>query len=221
VRIDGVFTHFAAPEDVVFTDEQRRRFLAALDGCRGLRLDRIFVHADSSAGLETMPGRSPVNAVRIGLLQFGILPQPRSLLAPVHTEPVFSFHTRVGLVKRLPAGSTVSYGRTRRLDRDATVAILCAGYGDGFPRAASNRAKVLLHGCRCPVLGRVTMDQIVVDVSQVPAARAGDEAVLVGRQHSTQISISEFSEWADTIPWEVLCSVTKRVPRLYRTALGV
>jgi alanine racemase len=181
----------------------------------------MFVHADNSAGLETMPEKSPFNAVRVGLLQFGILPHPNSLLAQVRTEAVFSFHTRVGLVKCLPRGTTISYGGTHTLARDSTVAILCAGYADGIPRAASNRAQVLIHGRRCPVLGRVTMDQTIVDATDVPAAQAGDEAVLVGRQKGAEISIAEFSRWADTIPWETLCSVTKRVPRVYRTALGV
>jgi alanine racemase len=127
----------------------------------------------------------------------------------------------VGLVKRLPAGQTVSYGRTYRLTRDTQVAILCAGYGDGIPRTMSNRAQVLLGGRRCPVLGRITMDQTIVDVTDADPVRCGDEAVLVGRQGAAEISIAEFSTWADTIPWETLCSVTKRVPRLYRTVLGV
>src|SRR5581483_4528708 len=103
IRLAGVFTHFASPDDdPAFTAEQRRRFLAALQRCEGLRLDEIFVHADNSAGLETLPGGSPFNAVRVGLLQFGVLPHPHSLLAQVHTEPVFSFHTRIGIVKDLP-----------------------------------------------------------------------------------------------------------------------
>lgn len=221
LRLAGVFTHFASPDDdAAFTAEQRRRFLAALDKCRGLRLDELFVHADNSAGIESMPGASPFNAVRVGLLQFGILPHPRSLLAQVRTEPVFSFHTRVGLVKTLPQGTTISYGRTYTLQRDTTLAILCAGYADGLPRATSNRAQVLIHGTRCPVLGRVTMDQTIVDVTDLTGVACGDEAVLVGRQHAAEISITEFSRWADTIPWETLTSVTKRVPRLYRTALG-
>jgi len=159
--------------------------------------------------------------VRVGLLQFGILPHPNSLLAEVHTEAVFSFHTRVGLVKNLPRGTTISYGGTHTLRRNSTVAILCAGYADGIPRAASNRAQVLIHGRRCPVLGRVTMDQTVVDVTDVPGIQTGAEAVLVGQQEGAKISITEFSHWGDTIPWETLCSVTKRVPRVYRTALGV
>ena len=223
VRLAGVFTHFSsADEDPAFTEEQRRVFLAALAGFPDFDPAGLFIHADNSAGLETTPGRSVFNAVRVGLLQFGILPHPHSMLARVHTEPVFSFHTRVGLVKQLPAGTGISYGRTLRLKRDSTVAVLTAGYGDGIARACSNRAEVLIHGQRCPVLGRVTMDQTIVDLTGVAAeVPAGEPVVLVGRQGAGEITITEFSDWADSIPWETLCSVTKRVPRLYRTALGV
>lgn len=221
LRLDGVFTHFASPEDPDFTAEQRRRFLEVLSHCVGLKPDQIFVHADNSAGIETMSGATPFNAVRIGLLQFGILPKPNSLLAQVHTEPVFSFHTRIGLIKTLPAGQTISYGRTYTLTKDTRVGILCAGYGDGIPRAMSNRAEVLIRGQRCPVLGRITMDQTIVDLTSIAEVSSGEEAVLVGSQGSGRITIAEFSQWADTIPWETLCSITKRVPRLYRTVLGV
>jgi alanine racemase len=221
LRLAGVFTHFASPDDdPAFTAEQRRRFLAVLAQCPGLSLDDLLIHADNSAGLETMPGASPFNAVRVGLLQFGVLPHTHSLLASVRTEPVFSFRTRISLIKTLPRGSTVSYGRTRTLARDSVVAILCAGYADGLPRAASNRAQVLVRGSRCPVLGRVTMDQTIVDVTDVPDVTVGDEVVLVGQQGSAEITLSEFSRAADTIPWETLTSVTKRVPRIYKTALG-
>lgn len=221
LRLDGVFTHFASPEDPEFTAEQRRRFLSALAKCEGLPTDKIFVHADNSAGIETMSDASPFNAVRIGLLQFGILPQPNSLLAQVHTEPVFSFHTRIGLIKSLPAGQSVSYGRTYTLPTDTRIGILCAGYGDGIPRAVSNRAEVLIRGQRCRVLGRITMDQTIIDLSALPDVQSGEEAVLVGSQGTGLITIGEFSHWADTIPWETLCSITKRVPRIYRTPLGV
>jgi alanine racemase len=223
LRLAGVFTHFASPDDdPAFTGEQRSRFLKALEDCGLARNppEGLFVHADNSAGLETMPGASPFNAVRIGLLQFGVLPHPGSFLSQVRTEPVFSFRTRIGIVKRLPSGTTVSYGRTRTLSRATTVAVICAGYGDGIPRSASNKASVLIRGMRCPVLGRVTMDQTVVDVTDVEGAACGDEVVMVGRQGADEISIGEFSHWAGTIPWETLCSVTKRVPRVYRTALG-
>ncbi len=222
LRLAGVFTHFCSPDDdPAFTAEQRRRFLAALQACKGIDLGALFIHADNSAGLETIEVAGPFNAVRVGLLQFGVLPHAGSLLSQVQAEPVFSFRTRVGLVKRLPAGTGVSYGRTHTLRRDTTVAILTAGYGDGLPRAASNRGRVLIRGRRCPILGRVTMDQTIVDVTDVPGVVAGDEAVLIGRQQTERIDLAEFSHWADSIPWETLCSVTKRVPRLYRTSLGL
>ncbi len=221
LHLAGIFTHFASPDDdPAFTAEQRQRFLATLAQFPSLPGADLFIHADNSAGIETMPGASPFNAVRIGLLQFGVLPHAGSMLAAVRTEPVCSFRTRIGIVKTLPSGTTVSYGRTRTLTRDTRVAILCSGYGDGLPRAASNRAQVLIGGLRCPVLGRVTMDQTIVDVTDVPAPACGDEVVLIGRQGQGEIEIAEFSRWADTIPWETLCSITKRVPRIYKTALG-
>lgn len=224
VRLAGIFTHFAcADEDAVFTAEQRRLFVALLAQLPGLDPASLFIHADNSAGLETTPGHGGVfNAVRVGLLQFGVLPHPNSLLARVRTEPVFSFHTRVGLVKELPAGTGISYGRTCILRRPTRVAILTAGYGDGIARACSNRGAVLIHGRRCPILGRVCMDQTIVDLTDAPGeVRCGEPVVLVGRQNGAEISVAEFSAWSDTIPWETLCSVTKRVPRLYRNAAGV
>jgi alanine racemase len=125
-------------------------------------------------------------------------------------------------VKRLPAGTGISYGRTAKLPRDSRVAVLTAGYGDGIARSSGPHARVLINGRRCPVLGRVTMDQTIVDTTDVPGEiRCGDPVVLVGRQATEEISITEFSKWADTIPWETLCSVTKRVPRHYRNANGV
>jgi alanine racemase len=102
------------------------------------------------------------------------------------------------------------------------VAVLTAGYGDGIARSSGPRAEVLVSGRRCPVLGRVTMDQTIVDITDVPDdVQCGDSVVLVGRQSGGEISITEFSDWAGTIPWETLCSVTKRVPRHYRNASGV
>jgi len=221
LRLDGVFTHFAsADSDSRFTKEQRRLFLATLRRLPRLDRKRLFIHADNSAGLETLQRRGPFNAIRVGLLQFGILPHPTSLLARVHAEPVFSFHARVGLVKRVPRGTGISYNRTHVLTRDSTLAVVTAGYGDGIPISCSNRAQVLIRGQRCPVLGRVTMDQTIVDVSAVPTVAVGDEVVLVGRQGDEMIPVTEFAQWAETIPYEILCSVTKRVPRVYRTTLG-
>ncbi len=222
LALAGVFTHFSsADSDPVFTEQQRRIFLGVLAHCAVSDPSRLLIHADNSAGLESFSSDSPFNAVRVGLLQFGILPYENSLLARVHPEPVFSFHTRVGLLKSVPAGTGISYGRSHIVPRETRLAVLTAGYGDGIPRACSNRAHVLIRGRRCPVLGRVTMDQTVVDVSGVEQVDVGEQATLVGRQGDGQISVAEFSQWGDTIPWETLTSVTKRVARIYRTSLGL
>jgi alanine racemase len=216
----GVFTHFScADSDPIFTAYQRELFLDTLRHLPApAKQEGFMIHADNSAGLESFAADSPINAVRVGLLQFGLLPYPDSLLSRLQPDPVLSFHARVGLVKTLPAGTSVSYGRTHTLVQDTRVAILTAGYGDGLPTAASNRAEVLLHGKRCRVLGRVSMDQTVVDVSALPEVAAGDVATLIGEQDGANIGVAEFSHWCDCIPWETFCSITKRVPRIYKTA---
>jgi len=218
--LDGVYTHFAyAEKDIEFTDLQRKRFMDAIDKIDWLDTSNLLIHADNSASITSFSKDTAYNAVRIGLLQFGITPYSKSLFAHVSTSPIFSFKTRVSLVKRLPAGYDISYGRTHRLQHDSLVAILCAGYGDGIPRTLSNKGVALIDGHRCPYLGRVTMDQLIVDVTalKTPPA-AGSEACLIGEQGDDEILLEEFSKWAGTISWEILCSITKRVPRLYKTS---
>jgi len=222
ITLEGIYTHYASSdEDPAFTQIQRERFRTALERIDGFDTRNLLIHADNSAGLETIERAGPFNAVRVGLLQFGVTPRPGSLLDDVRPEPVFSFRTRVGLVKSLPAGTGISYGQTHHLSRDSKVAVLTAGYGDGIPLELSNIGRVLIRGRRCPVLGRVTMDQTIVDVTELPGVSSGDEVVLVGKQTDEEIDLAEFSQAARTIPWEVLCSITKRVPRVYRTALGI
>ena len=215
----GVFTHFScADTDPVFTAHQRQLFL---DTLRELPPPPdpvgFLIHADNSAGLESFAADSPINAVRVGLLQFGLLPYPDSLLSRLRPDPVLSFHTRVGLVKTLPAGTGIGYGRTHVLAHESRVAILTAGYGDGLPTAASNRAQVLIRGQRCRVLGRVSMDSTIVDVTALPDVAVGDMATLIGEQDGERIGVAEFSAWCDCIPWETFCSITQRVPRIYKT----
>lgn len=215
----GIYTHYSdAVQSPEFTREQRRRFVEAV---RSAEIDShtdLLVHADNSAGTEAFDHDNPFNAVRVGLLQFGVTQYPSSVFHAVSIEPVFRFYTRIGLIKTLPTGVPVSYGRTYVTKKQTRVAILTAGYGDGIPTAASNRSEVLIRGHRCPILGRVTMDQTIVDVSGVENPEVGEKVVLIGPSGSSEITVSEFSHWTDSIPWEVFCSVTKRVPRLYSTA---
>ncbi|MBC2605652.1 alanine racemase [Pelagicoccus albus] len=223
LKLDGIYTHFAHAEtDVEFTEVQRRRFMTAIAAVDWIDPSQLLIHADNSAGLRSFSKSSAYNAVRIGLLQFGITPYAKSLFAKVPTTPIFSFKTRVALVKSLPAGMEISYGRTCRLKRPSRVAILCAGYGDGIPRALSNKGFALVNGKRCPYLGRVTMDQTIIDVTDLPEneVSVGDEVCLIGSQGGGEIKIEQFARWAQTISWEILCSITKRVPRIYKTAIA-
>ena len=221
VSLRGMFTHFASAEsDPEFTREQRRRFLAVLAKVRREIVSGLVIHADNSGGLESFSEAMPFNAVRIGLLQYGHKPGPGAFLNRIATEPVLSFRARVGLVKDLPAGTDISYGRTHTLKKPARVAIVTAGYGDGLPTSASNRGKVIVAGERRPILGRVTMDQVVVDITGMDGVREGDAVTIIGREAGSTITVEEFCADTDCIAWEALCTITKRVRRIYRTARG-
>ncbi|MDQ8184424.1 alanine racemase [Pelagicoccus sp. SDUM812002] len=222
LQLDGIYTHFSHAEtDVEFTERQRRRFMTAISAVSWIKPEDLLIHADNSAGLTSFTPGSTYNAVRIGLLQFGITPYAQSLFARVPTTPIFSFKTRISIVKDLPAGTEISYGRTCRLKRHSKVAILCAGYGDGIPRSLSNKGFALIKGQRCPYLGRVTMDQTIIDVTDLdPTPLAGEEVCLIGAQKGGEIKVEQFARWAGTISWEILCSITKRVPRIYKTSIA-
>ena len=177
-----------------------------------------LVHANNSAALLHEPG-TMFDLVRPGLLVYGILAKGKradTSILQKYFQPALSWKCRVSLVKDVPRGASVSYGRTFVAPRKLRVATLTAGYGDGYLRTASNRAEVLIHGRRCRVLGRVTMDQILADVSGLKRVAPGDEAVLIGRQGKNVITAGELAEWCGTIPWEVLTNITYRVPRIYR-----
>lgn len=221
VELAGVYTHFASAEDdAAFTATQHSRFERVLKALRAAGVNPVTVHACNSAGVM-----HEVDAwhdlVRPGLLVYGVTPQGRRRLSPQQARPfraALSLHTRVTLVREVARGTTVSYGATFRASRRMRLATISAGYGDGYPRAAAGRAMVLVRGRRCRVVGRVTMDQMVVDVSQVPAAAAGDEVVLVGSQGGEAITAAEVARWCGSIPWEILTGISYRVPRIYRGA---
>jgi alanine racemase len=223
LRLQGVYTHLACSEDDAAVSRRQRarleRVLAALAE-QGVAVP--LVHLCNSAGILHEPA-SWYSLVRPGLLVYGIVPPGRRRLAAGLREelsrevrPALSWRCRVSLVKDIPAGTPLSYGQTFIAPRTMRVATVTAGYGDGYPRAASHHASVLIHGRRCRVLGRVTMDQMIVDVSRARGVLSGDEVVLIGRQGREEISALELAAWAGTIPWEILTGITARVPRVYR-----
>ena len=221
LRLQGIYTHFpSAEDDVAFSLEQVEQFRSVVRRA-GVRIP--LRHADNSAGLLNVRAGheqrgSLFNVVRPGLMMYGIVP-PGLPPAPA-LQPTLSFKSRVILVKRIAAGRSVSYGRTFVAQQPMRVAIVGAGYGDGYSRDLSNRGEVLIRGHRCPVLGCVTMDQTIVDASDARFRnlRAGEEVVLVGRQGGDCITAVELAARAGTIPWEAMTSITKRVPRVYTGA---
>lgn len=217
LRLEGLCTHFASAEsDPELTGLQRRRFLQVLQMLPAEVLSGLLIHADNSAGLDSFPDGGPFNAARIGLLQFGVRPGRRSLLAAVATRPVLSFHARVGLVKSLPAGMAVSYGQTHCLRRPSRLAVVTAGYADGIPTALSNRGSVLVRGRPCPIVGRVTMDQTIVDITDLASEPLpGEPVTLIGKEGDVALPLEDFAASAGLSPWEVLCAISARTQRHY------
>ncbi len=215
VTPEGLATHFpSADEDEAYTHSQIARFQALIpnldlpEDCR--------IHLANSAGLIGYQKEMPqAKLVRPGLALYGISPLAE---AGSDLRPTLSLKTRLTLVRDIAAGTSLSYGRTFIAEKPMRVATLAAGYGDGYPRHLSGSGiEVLIAGKRCPLLGRVTMDQVVVDVTALEAdeVHAGDEAVLIGSQGQETVSTEEVAEKAGTIPWEILTGLTNRVRRLY------
>jgi len=211
VRLTGAFTHFsdADGEDEGYSLEQIARF----DRMRALLPPGILCHAAASAASLRFP-QARYEMVREGIALYGCQPVEN---APA-LQPALSWHTEVAYVKTVPPGSCVSYGRTFRAERETKIATLPVGYGDGYHRALSGRAYVLIGGKRCPVLGRVCMDQIMVDVSDVPERDCflGAPCVLLGTQGNDAITAEELAAWAGTISYEMLLAATARVPIVYQ-----
>ena len=217
--LKGVLTHFAEPSNEEFSRLQRDRFQRVISENLPTPLPRNFiVHADNSSSLKIMEKDSVFNAVRIGLLQFGVTPPIDSALAHLHVEPVLSFHTKLALVKDLPAKTSLSYGRLHTLNRASRIGIISAGYGDAIPLHCGNQASALIRGQSYPIVGRVTMDQTLIDLTDGPNDLANGEVVtLIGQQNGNSIPLEALALHGKTIPWELLCSITKRVPRIYLT----
>ena len=211
VRVEALFTHFAAAEegDKTFTHSQHARL-----GEAAARLPWIPMrHCAASATVLDAPGWS-MDAVRAGLALYGYHPAPRCG-ADVALRPVMSLKTRVARVMALAAGETVGYGRTWRAEVPARVALLMCGYADGLPRRLSGKAPVLIGGIRTQVAGRIAMDMCMVDVTGMPEVRVGDEAVLLGTQGGETVDADDLALLAETISWEILAGIRERVPRRY------
>ena len=209
LEAEGIFTHFAnADGDEEYTRQQYDDFIITInelyheDG-----LDFKIYHCAASAAVLNYP-YTHHNMIRPGIALYGYVPDPS--VADPGLKPVMTVKSRITLVRDLPAGSFISYGCTATLERDSRIAVLPIGYGDGLHRALSNRLEVRIGDRPCPVLGRICMDMCMVDVTDTPGVKAGDTAQVYGP------GLTDWAaELAGTIPYELLCQLTPRVPRLY------
>jgi alanine racemase len=218
LRLEGVFTHFpTADSDTKFTEIQLagyRRLLAQLeqDGH-----DSILRHAANSAGLMNLP-ESQLDMIRPGLIVYGILPESyRSGRRTTNLDlvPVMSLRSRVVNLRDIPAGNSISYERNFFTERDSRIAIITAGYGDGYPYALTNKGEAIIHGLRVPIVGNVCMDLTMLDVTGLTDVAIGDPVTLMGTDSGSTITANDIAAWADTIPYDIICRVSPRVPRIY------
>ncbi len=214
--IEGAYTHFASAdeEDPEYTLAQYARFTGV---CAELDANGVTIpikHACNSPAILRFPSMH-MDMVRAGLILYGMIPSPHC--GGTHgLLPAMTLKANVVLCKSLPPGSPVSYGRTHVTENRADIATIPIGYADGYSRALANRAQVLVHGRRAPVVGRICMDMCMVDVSGVDRpVSVGDEVVLFGRQGNAEIPIEEMADWMGTINYEVTCLIGRRVPRAY------
>lgn len=216
IEVEGVFTHFAKADerDKSFTKEQYEKFdmiIKALDS-RGFRIP--IKHVANSAAIIDLP-EMHLDMVRPGIVLYGIYPSDEVKREKINLKPVMSFKTRVSHVKRVPAGTPISYGGTFVTKRESVIATLPVGYADGYPRLLSSRAEVLIKGKRAPIVGRICMDQCMVDVTDVPGVMPGDDVELFGEGKNGGVTADEIARIVGTIPYEIVCGISKRVPRIY------
>ena len=209
---EGMFTHFYRADEwsQETTELQEQRFRDFRKALRERGLSPRICHIANSAGILNLRG-TEYDMMRAGISIYGIYP---ATAHPLALEPVLSLHSTVTYVKELPAGGAVSYGGTFVAERPMRVATVSIGYGDGYPRALSNKGEVLIHGKRCRILGRVCMDQLMADVSAVPEARTGSPVTLLGRDGEACITLEELAERSGRFHYEILCCLNQRVPRI-------
>lgn len=220
LKLEGIFTHLSSADEEsdearAYTAGQLRHFddIAAAARQRGIALP--LCHAANSAAALLFP-RSRCNMIRLGISLYGCYPSPwMKHSVPVKLRPAMSLKSKIVFLKEVPAQTHVSYGRSYCTAANSVIATLPIGYADGYSRRLSNSGQVLVRGRRAPIVGRICMDQMMIDVSHIRGAAEGDEAVLYGSQDSGSITVEEVAQLLGTINYELLCNVGKRVPRRY------
>ena len=215
LTIDGIYTHFpSADMDRKFTQKQieQLRDLAEKLNKQGFAVP--YIHAANSMGLAAYK-TDLLNLARPGLMIYGLYPH-LGLKKKINLKPAMSVRSKIIFLKKITRGRSISYARTFIAPHNMTVATIPIGYSDGYSRRFSNKASVLIAGRRCPIVGRVTMDQIVVDVSLVKNVRLEMPVVILGRQAEESITADELASYSETINYEIVCQLGNRLPRVYK-----
>jgi alanine racemase len=218
VRLDGVMSHFATadePEKESFTIEQMSRFDNAINKVLSFGHRPHWIHQANSAATHAYPN-SRNNLVRPGGIIYGLWQDVVNLtVPPLDWRPVMSLHTQINFVKTVAAGIPLGYGGTFVTERESRIATLSIGYEDGLRRRLSNRGRVIVRGKYAPIVGRISMDLTMIDVTDIPDAKIGDDVVIIGRQGASEITAADIGETLGTISYEVICGISERVPRVY------
>ena len=214
LQVDGLFTHFAAADDddLSYTNWQLECFQEVLSALGEQGLLPAHVHAANSAAIMRLPA-SRFDLVRLGIAMYGLSPSPYTDCPPGFA-PALTFKCQIAQVKELEKGSYISYGRTYCTPRRSRIAVIPVGYADGFRRAPAHWGEVLVRGERAPIVGRVCMDQTMIDVTDIPGVRQGDEVVLIGSQGDDEITVEQVAARLGTINYEVVSEILARVPRI-------
>lgn len=216
IEIEGLFSHFAKADetDQLPTKLQIRRYL---DFVALLEKEDIYIpikHISNSAGIIEFP-EANFDMVRCGITTYGIYPSEWVNRKDVILEPAMELKTHVIYIKELEAGVGISYGATYTTEKKTKIATIPVGYADGYSRNLSNNGKVIIHGQYAPIIGRICMDQFMVDISHIKDVKQGDTVTLLGRDQDAYISVEELALWSHSFPYELVCTIGKRIPRVY------
>ena len=216
VKVEGVFSHYATAdeEDKTFAIEQKTAFDKFVSMLKARGCEAASLHMNNSAGIMEM-SNSCYDTVRAGIILYGLYPSEEVDKMSFPLRPVMELITHISHIKTLPAGRGISYGRTYITDKDTRVATIPVGYADGYPRALSNKGKVIIGGVTCPIIGRVCMDQMMVDVTDLPDANVGDKVVLFGKDGEEFLTVEEVADAAYSFNYEFVCNIGRRVPKAY------
>lgn len=216
IRAEGLFTHFAGADeaDKSHAETQFSRYIHFLELLKEKGVEIPLRHCSNSAAILEMPGLA-ADLVRPGITGYGIYPSEEVSRRNLVLRPAMSLKSHIVYIKDVEAGTPVSYGGTYVTEQKMRIATIPVGYGDGYPRSLSNKGWVLIHGKKAPILGRVCMDQFMVDVTGIPEAKELDEAVLMGESEGNVLDVDILGKLSGRFPYEFVCNIGKRVPRVY------